>query len=1188
MASRGPVAGLEFGILGPLEVRADGAPVELRREKERTLLAMLLLGVNEVVSLDHLAAGLWEDADAARRPATLRVHVSRLRQALAAATPAGESCIVTTPRGYELEIPVESLDAHRFEQFASDGRRMVHTDAAGAAEAFSAALGLWRGPVLGDLSLSPATEPGVARLEESRLSVVEDRIDADLRCGRHHELVGELERLVTDHPLRERLWGQRMVALYRSDRQADALRAYQDLHHLLAEELGISPSPTLQQLERAVLDQDPILDPPPPLARARDEAVDRPPAAPSLAVRFPRRLATPGELPFSGRRAELDALIASWRRAMTGESRIVLISGEAGVGKTRLAAELARHVAESGGAVLLGRCDEDVGAPFQPFSEALEQVVQAGAAARDLGLHAGELIRLLPDLDQRVEGLPPPLPADPDTELYLLFQATVDWLAAVSSPCEVLLVLDDLHWAAKPSLLLLRHLVRSPEPMRLLVVGTYRDSDVDAADPLTEILADLRREPGVERLALHGLDADEVEEMVAHVGRESAERGRRELAGALRSETAGNPFFVQEILRSLIESDGLTIQGVASSAGEAVRRAVPEGVREVIRRRLLRLSPAANQVMSAASVIGEDIDFDVLAAIVDLDEDQVLDALDEAAAALLLMESPSGSYEFSHAIVRSALYDELSAPRRTRRHRQVGEALEARGGVDAAVLAHHFRLGGADAEAAAYAATAGEHALRQLGFDRAVDLFSQALDAVVRAGAVPSRRCQLLIRLGIAQRMAGLAGSRETLLEAAALAHETGDTSLLVDAVLANNRGFASAAGNLDEARVRYIEVALDAVGPADAAVRARLLSLLALERMWDDPDLHRLALTDEAVAIARRLGDDDCRLDVAMAAQVTCAIPDRVPGLVDELPELVALAERDGHAQQLARVCLAGSTHRLELGDLDGADALIARVEKLAAELENPVFGWMAAHQHCRRLTVTGTGDEIEKAAADALRIGELGGQPDLVVWFAPQLFVARWSQGRLGEIVELARGALGDTPRLAAWRGALALALVAAGEHEEAVELVGELGADPAHALPIDVAWLIGHSAFAEAVAVVGTPSQAASEHALLLPYAGRIPCLFNVARPGVHLWLGALATRAGWTERADQHLADAHAQHVRLGAALWTARTELEWGRCLLASGDLDRGTALLSSAKEAAAGLGAVDVEAASSGLLADLG
>ena len=533
-------------------------------------------------------------------------------------------------------------------------------------------------------------------------------------------------------------------------------------------------------------------------------------------------------------------------------------------------------------------------------------------------------------------------------------------------------------------------------------------------------------------------------------------------------------------------------------------------------------------------MIGAVIDFDVLVAVSDLSEDAVLDALDEATAASLLRETLSGAYEFTNAIVRSTLYNGLSRPRQVRRHRQIAESLEARGNQDedAAALAYHFRRAGADSRAVTYAAVAGEQALERLAFDQAIASFGQALEAAERVAAGPHRRCQLLIRLGVSQLLAAVPAYRETLLEAARLARSLGDAELLAQAVLANSRGIPSTAGILDEERVELIEVALDWMGEDDSATRARLLSLLALELIWRDPELQRLALGDKAVAMARRLDDDVCLLDVWTSAHISGSVVDRVPTLAAELPELLDLAERVGDAQKLILAYGLGARHCTEMGDLDQADHLLDRIGRLTAQVSHPFFRWMEANYRCCRLTVSGTGDEIEQAALGALQMGQDAGQPDVLAWFAPQLYIARWSQGRLAEMAGPIRQLAADSNGIPAWRAALALTCTHLGDHEEATSVVDDLMADLEKAFPQDVAWLLAHSVLGEAVAAVGTADQAAREYRLLEPYVGRIPCLGNITRPSTTLVLAMLAARAKWNEKAEQHFNSAHQQHLRLG--------------------------------------------------------
>ena len=353
-------------------------------------------------------------------------------------------------------------------------------------------------------------------------------------------------------------------------------------------------------------------------------------------IPFPTRLAPQAVLPFSGRTAQVEALLQTWKLAAGGERRVVLVSGESGIGKTRLAAEVARHAYDEGGVILFGRCDEDIGMGYQPFVEALQQLVSCGPSTAPWGRHAGELVRLVPDLTLIVPGLDPPLQSDPETERYRLFDAVSAWLGALSSASGVVLVLDDLQWADKPTLLLVRNLIRSPEPMRLLVIATYPRNGPGSHPPPGRGAGRNPREPGVELLALGGLDVDGVSELLTNASDGRMDDRAGELAQLLWSETEGNPFFVQEILVNLVESGAiLQRDGIWTTDLEVSELGVPQGVREAVGRRLSRLSESANAVLSLSSVMGSVIDVDLVVAVSDLDEDAVLDALDEAAAAVV-------------------------------------------------------------------------------------------------------------------------------------------------------------------------------------------------------------------------------------------------------------------------------------------------------------------------------------------------------------------------------------------------------------------------------------------------------------------------------------------------------------------------------------------------------------------------
>ncbi len=892
-----------------------------------------------------------------------------------------------------------------------------------------------------------------------------------------------------------------------------------------------------------------------------------PPELAATARPFPPGLATQAPLPFSGRSRQLSALLDAWKHACAGERSTVLVSGEAGIGKTRLSAELARHVHDGGGTVLFGRCDEDLGVPYQPFVEALDDLVRSNPDPASLGRHARELTRLVPDLPQRLPGVGAPLQSDPETERYRLFDATAAWLAALSEQIPVLLVLDDLQWAEKPTLLLLRHVVRSPEPMRLLIIGTYRDTDLDRSHPLAEVLADLRRDLGVERLALDGLDVAGITELMTNAAGDRMDLRVEELAHLLWSETEGNPFFVQEILLSLVESGRLVQRdGVWTTDFEIAELGIPEGVREVVGRRLSRLSENTNTVLSIASVVGQATNVDVLVAVSDLAEDAVIDALDEASAAALLRESASGTYEFTHALVRSTLYDELSATRRTRRHRQIGEFLEAHEG-DAASLAYHFRRSGtSDLRALDYAAAAGESALEQRAFDQAAAFFGQALEVVEDLEAPPARRGALLIRLGTAQRMAAQPRYRETLLHAAAVASELGDADLLAEAALTNTRGQWSFVGAVDAERVRSLEAALSAVGPGDSIVRAKLLVQLGVEIFWSDPALRRLEYADEALAMARRLGDETCTLAVLTARQLAAWTPDRVPELVGELSELVPLVERIGGVVERAFVLGWGCIHTLDVADVAATAHMIESLAAVAEDSSNPALRWLAAVYRCALIQVVGTGEAVEAAATEALARGEEANEPDALLWFAPQLLTARIMQGRVAEVMDVVRQGAAN-PGLPVWRPVFARMLLYVGDVDEAADVMGDLLAveDP---IPFDGMWLLAHMFLGEVVALLGTPEQAEKQYRRLAPFTGRLGSIGTATRHSVTLELATLAARAGRPDLATEHFAAAHDQHIRMGAPFWIAETELAWGRFLLDSGDAVRGRELLRSATELA--------------------
>ncbi len=769
---------MRFGILGPLAVERDGRPLDLGRYKQRALLIALLVDANDVVPVDRLLEWLWPGDHAPAAAATLHSYVSRLRRSLEPerAPRATASLLVTRPPGYLLRVDPDQVDALRFKRLAEQGQLALERGDPGQGSVLlREALGLWRGRALADVVFEEAARPEVTRLETLRLGAVANRIDADLALGRHLEVVAELRQLVAEQPLHERFRAQLMLALYRSGQQAEALEQYRQGREVLASEFGLEPGPALQRLEMKILAQRPELD----------WRFQQPPAAPPSS----EGAAEAGIPPLVGRDAELATIDGALTAAQGGQGRVLLVTGEPGSGRTRLLEELAGRAAASGFEVAQGQCYEGDGAPaFWPWSQILREVVRAASDTelqKAAGLEARQVARLVPDLAVRLPGtvaLGPPSNREPDR--FRLYDAVSVFLARFSARQPLLLLLDDLHRADTASLRLLLMLAKEARRARLVIAAAYHEAEARGSRPLAEVLAGLAREPGVERLALHGLDLPAVAAYLAGaLGQPAAEV--EELARQVHRRSGGNPFFVAELVR--LQTDG---------SGGPVPSSVPRGVSDVIRRRVQHLPADADEVLAAAAVAshgassqGQDgAGFEFTVGLVQgccqLPGEQVIEVLDAAAAAGLLDEETgvAGRYRFTQELVRETLYEQLPSALRMRLHALVGELLE-----DAPLepaerelrLAHHFCLaapvGTAD-KAVAHTRQAASQALGRRAYAEAVALLERAVEATEAAAfGDDDACCDLLVDLGHARQLADdPEGARAALRAAAALARRIG------------------------------------------------------------------------------------------------------------------------------------------------------------------------------------------------------------------------------------------------------------------------------------------------------------------------------------------------------------------------------------------------------------------------------
>ena len=1193
---------MRYRILGPLELLDEqGRSIALGGRREQVVLGALLLEANAVVSRDRLIEAVWQDEPPETAANALQVHVSKLRKLLpgAPSDPAGP--LHTQLPGYVLRTSPGELDVEQFERFVSESRSDRGPEEVAAS--LTEALSLWRGPVLDGLDAESFGRAEVTRLEELRISTLERRIEAELFLGRHRELTGELEALVHNYPLREALRGQLMLALYRSGRQADALAAYRSARQFLADELGIDPGPALQALELGILNQSAELDLPTLPSAVRPCLSDD--TATAEPVPLPGRLAGHPPVGVVGREGEVQTIADAYKRvAGDGGCEVLLVAGEAGLGKTTLVAKAAQSAFEDGACVLFGHCDEDLASPYQFFVEALGHLVMNvsdGQLLAHVQEYGSELSRLLPALAARLPDLPPSKATDTDTERYLLFAAAVGMIAEVSRRQPVVLVLDDLQWADKGSLMLLRHLVGAEQAQRMLILATYRDSELMHADELRDTLGVLRRHSGVQRIELSGLDDREVVSYFEAASGQALDDNGLDLAHAVYRETDGNPFFVGEILRHLTETGAIYRSADGRwVAGEDLEQIVlPDSVREVIGGRVVRLGKDAGRVLSMAAVIGRDFDLDLLARAAAASDEEVLDLLDGATAAALVNEQPdtAGRFRFTHALIQTTLYQDLGPTRRARAHRQVAEALEdlvgARPEQRVGELARHWvaAIQPIDLNKAIdYSRQAGDQALAALAPANALRYYAQALELSSQGQDVdPVLELDILIGLGTAMRQTGDAAFRDTLLRGSRSAAELGDTDRLVAAALANSRGTFSTVGAIDDEKVAILEMALELLDRDDER-RALILATLCTELTVGSPLERRQALADEALSIARQFGDDATVVRVINQILLPLSVPHLLEVSLERSADAFSRAQSVGDPGLL---CTAASGRRLfaaSAGDIEEMDRCLEIKRPLVERLDLPFLNWVHTLQCATRAVIAGDSDQAEELALRALQIGTDGGQPDVAIVFGTQFIMVHLLRGTMGTLVPLIEQAIADNPGLPVFAAVLALAQ-ADSDHLEEARRVLEGFVPSGFQLPLDVTWLTGMIALADAASACGDPGFAAPILDQLEPFSNQW-LYTDVATSGpVGRSVGDLLVLLGRFDEAEARFAAAAASSARADAKFFGAQTNLSWGRLLLerrARGDVERGRDLISEARATAVTMGYATVERRADAALGSLG
>lgn len=1079
-------------------VTEAGEVLELPSPAQRRLLAVLALATGATQRSEYLSDALDVSAG------SLRTIVSRLRSRI------GDEVIHTDTTGYRITCAV---DATMFTDLLVE--RPDHIDRLAALEE---ALALWHGEALDEFRHEEWAAPEVARLDELRALAVENHAELLISRARAGEAVASLEALVAAKPLRDRPRGLLVQALASCGRQAEALRAYQAYRIYLADETGTEPSHAVQSIERRVAAG---LDP------AANSAPARSRTGPGVHIDVPlpgQFLEGPGLI---GRQREMTWLESELVAARTGSMRAALLGGEAGIGKTTLLGAFARaQHQQAGNVVVFGCCAEGAAVPLEPFLTILATLVEHAPLAL-LQEHCercgGELLRVAPRLADRL-WVPSPLTTDDATERYQVFEAVADLIRRVASSGSLTLILDDLHWAEPTALLLLRHLGRVLVDAPVLLIASYRDTAPDATPELRSALVGLER-GRCRRLTLTGFDDAELGRLLRAVTG-AYEEPDVDVLAQLQFETAGNPLYAAQLVRHLWESELLSVAAdEIRFAGEISDGALPQTLLEVVWNRVSALGPPAVEVLRSAAVLGAQFADDVLVGMTELEDEEVVDALDLAMGAGLLGETGNLEHprRFTHSLVQHALYSELSSGERRRLHRRAAHVLErvqAPGPDVVVALARHTTLAGDLVAAQRWAVEAATHASAHLAPAEAASWYERALAVADQRRASDAERAELMVLLGEAQHRAGDPRTHVTLLEAAELARRIGAPDVLVRAALANDRGF-SRLGVPDEKQLEILEAAIAVADPTDTARLARLLACRAQELVHTPNHGLRLASAHQAIDLVDRSDDPRLLPQVISALEFGLWGPDT---LVQrrELAHLAVAA-----AARAVDPFLEFWTHRaayyvaIESGDASVAAASLGRLTEISLEIAEPRFQWIREVLAGFEATMQARFDDADAHAQRSFDIGTEIGEPDAFPLYAAQLFANRSFAGRYDEVIPLLEQAIAATPNSLPFRLAHAISCSVAGREREAQAVLDQAASTRFADIASNWTWMTTIIGYAVLAIELEDAVAAADLYPLLEPFANQVSFNGATSQGYVGAYVGKLASLLGEHHVADTHL-------------------------------------------------------------------
>jgi DNA-binding SARP family transcriptional activator len=1110
---------MQIAVLGPVEARDGDRVVDLGTRRQRAILAALAIADGAPVPTPTVISRVWGEHPPAGALATLHGYVAALRRALEPerAPRQPPRLLVTVEGGYALHVARSDRDVSVLERAVAEARSLLRdvpdhlrprTGGRGPEPLLEAlgllehALGLWRGEPYVELGDDPTAVAERVRLGDLRAAGEELRVVARLALGGHAEVVPELTRMTAAHPLHERWWALLAVALARSGRQADALSALQSLRALLADELGVDPSQAVRELHLAILRQDPTLDWAGGEASEQAHGLDR-----AAVVRRTRYRESPPlpRWPLAGRAAETTRLREVLAQVAGGRPYVVLLTGEAGVGKSRLTQELSALAFEQGFTVAVGQCSADGPPPLWPW--------------RSIAASLGEQLTDAPDVQRLL-----------DTALASEFAT---WDAVAREVCRtarrspLLLVLEDVQWADEPTRRLLVHLQSVARHEPLCVVVTARvDAVTDQA--LGDLAADLARGQTL-RLDLAGL----AEEDAAVLVRAVAGTADRDSVRALWQRASGNPFFLTE----------LALSGGALSGSLA----------DVVLSRLRALPHATVAILEAAAVVDVVFDLDLLALMVERTPAETVELLGPAIEAGLVIDEGrvDAAYRFAHGVVRETLHEHQPQQVRAGWHRAVSQVLERHSGLrrpdQRAVLAHHWELAGYGhvGEAWRSVLVAAEQARLDGAYDEEARLLRRAVGwQELDLGSGDGQRFELLMMLADACRWsADWSGVSDAVDDAVAVAERLGDP------VLASRAAISTMEGALWQVRpfgvvhrpiVEALERALVALPEPERGLRSRAQLALAME-LYYGGDTERIdSLVAEALAVADA-GHLEPRLR-AVAYLGAFSARSRADALLDRARYVVAAREAADAAGDTRLRLLADALGVSVASELGDAAAVRAALPHLSDQCQRRGLATAEAFLRVLEVPWLTMWRDLEAADASLVRLAELAQRlrmPNLVDAVTVTTVARRMLAGEYEQLADTMAD-LVDATSIPAGPVAVVV-LLRAGQVELARGLHEQQGVDLADGDVRGTFLGLVYACMACEIALgLGDRDLAAAAYPLAAPYAGRM-CVAGSAVP-----VGPVDAFLAWGAAAlgDDEAASAHADAAVALAREWgLARVEAE---------------------------------------------